>query len=68
MKLSHAGLMIFANPLLLGKSEGVTGVGSSALLGVMDCGFVSSFASWLVWFLPVMLAIWLASREEPPEK
>src|SRR5208282_2674872 len=33
MKLSHAGLMLFANPLLLGKSGGVTGVGSSALLG-----------------------------------
>jgi hypothetical protein len=34
MKLSHAGLMMFANPMLLGKSEGVTGVGSSALLGI----------------------------------
>jgi len=35
MKLRHAELMTPANPRLLGKSAGVIGVVSSALLGVM---------------------------------
>src|ERR1035441_5671351 len=58
MKLSHAGLMILANLLLLGKTEGVTGVGSSVLLGHWSMQlFIILFATTAAFVIAYLYAV-----------
>jgi hypothetical protein len=65
MKLSHS------RSNTVNRESGlaaITAVGSGALLGVMVCDWVTDFGSWLVWFLPIFVAICIASQEDTKRK